>query len=179
MDIKQLFGGLAIAGSLGMATLGAGVGVANAAPGPQPGPPGANGAPANGAPPAANHGEYGNSHPMGERSGSAAQGGPGQWHGDDQRGYGQRGGDQRGYERGYDQRGGDQRGYSDHAPWGDGMAPWGRGEPPRPRWDRPLPPDGGQWNDGPINYYGFQRTPEWDPGFHQWGIRLFGMWIPL
>jgi len=72
-----------------------------------------------------------------------------------------------------------QRGYFHNAPWGDGAAPWGRGEPPRPAWDRPLPPPGGQWGYGPINYYGYQETPMWNPGFNQWGFNFFGVWIPL
>ncbi|GAB4990742.1 hypothetical protein MAHJHV59_47870 [Mycobacterium avium subsp. hominissuis] len=58
-----------------------------------------------------------------------------------------------------------------------GPAPWGPGEPPRPAWDRPLPPPGGHWDYGPINYLGYQETPVWDPGFNQWGFWFFGVWI--
>ncbi len=75
--------------------------------------------------------------------------------------------------------GDDHRGYFHGAPWGDGPAPWGAGEPPRPAWDRPLPPPGGPWNYGPINYWGYQETPMWNPGFNQWGFNFFGVWIPL
>ena len=32
---------------------------------------------------------------------------------------------------------------------------------------------------GPINYWGYQETPVWDPGFNQWGFWFFGVWIPL
>jgi hypothetical protein len=32
---------------------------------------------------------------------------------------------------------------------------------------------------GPINYWGYNETPVWDPGFNQWGFRFFGVWIPL
>lgn len=46
-------------------------------------------------------------------------------------------------------------------------------------WDRPLPPPGGPWNYGPINYWGYQETPVWDPGFNAWGFWFFGVWIPL
>ena len=82
-------------------------------------------------------------------------GGPGAWHGDD------------------------HRGYFNNAPWGNGPAPWGAGEPPRPGWDRPLPPPGGPWNYGPINYWGYQETPFWNPQFNQFGFNFFGVWIPL
>ena len=87
------------------------------------------------------------------RAGLAVPGGP--WHGDA------------------------QRGYFNRAPWGEGPAPWGYGEPPRPAWDRPLPPPGGYWNNGPINYWGYEETPVWNPGFNQWGFDFFGVWIPL
>ena len=75
--------------------------------------------------------------------------------------------------------GDDHRGYFHSAPWGDGPAPWGAGEPPRPSWDRPLPPPGGPWNYGPINYWGYQETPFWNPQFNQFGFNFFGVWIPL
>jgi hypothetical protein len=99
-------------------------------------------------------GPGGPDHPGGP-GGPGGPGAPGGWHGDP------------------------QRGYFHNAPWGDGPAPWGRGEPPRPAWDRPLPPPGGQWGYGPINYYGYQETPMWNPGFNQWGFNFFGVWIPL
>jgi hypothetical protein len=75
--------------------------------------------------------------------------------------------------------GDDHRGYFHGAPWGDGPAPWGAGAPPRPDWNRPLPPPGGQWGYGPINYWGYQENPMWNPGFNQWGFNFFGVWIPL
>jgi hypothetical protein len=31
----------------------------------------------------------------------------------------------------------------------------------------------------PINYWGFQEQPVWDPGYNQWGFWFFGIWIPL
>ena len=46
------------------------------------------------------------------------------------------------------------------------------GEPPRPAWDRPLPPPGGPWNDGPINYWGYNETPIWNPAVQPVGLRL-------
>jgi hypothetical protein len=35
------------------------------------------------------------------------------------------------------------------------------------------------WNQGPVNYWGFNQIPVWQPNFNQWGIWLFGIWIPL
>jgi hypothetical protein len=87
--------------------------------------------------------------------GPGGPGGPGPWHGDA------------------------QHGYFNGAPWGGGPAPWGWGAPPRPAWGGPLPPPGGPWTGGPINYWGYQETPVWNPGFNQWGINFFGVWIPL
>jgi hypothetical protein len=72
-----------------------------------------------------------------------------------------------------------QRGYFHGAPWGAGPAPWGWGEPPRAGWGGPFPPPGGHWVGGPVNYWGYQETPIWNPGFNQWGFWLFGVWIPL
>ncbi|MGB9250992.1 MAG: chitin-binding protein, partial [Mycobacterium sp.] len=101
-------------------------------------------------------GDHGPGGPGDHRPGGpAGPGGPGAWHGDD------------------------HRGYFHSAPWGDGPAPWGAGEPPRPAWDRPLPPPGGSWNYGPINYWGYQETPVWNPQFNQFGFDFFGVWIPL
>ena len=31
----------------------------------------------------------------------------------------------------------------------------------------------------PINYFGFNEQPVWDPGYNQWGFWFFGIWIPL
>lgn len=61
-----------------------------------------------------------------------------------------------------------------HDWWDDrqGPPPWGWGPPP------PL-----QWNGGPlpqnVNYWGYNVSPVWDNGFRQWGIWLFGLWIPI
>jgi hypothetical protein len=76
-------------------------------------------------------------------------------------------------------RGDAHRGYFNGAPWGRGPAPWGWGAPPRPAWGGPLPPPGARWASGPINYWGYQETPIWNPGFNQWGFNFFGVWIPL
>ena len=42
-----------------------------------------------------------------------------------------------------------------------------------------MPPPGGQWNNGPVNYFGYQETPMWNQGMNQWGFNFFGVWIPL
>ncbi len=61
-----------------------------------------------------------------------------------------------------------------HDWWDDrqGPPPWGWGPPP------PF-----QWNGGPlpqnVNYWGYNASPVWDNGFRQWGIWLFGLWIPI
>jgi hypothetical protein len=60
-----------------------------------------------------------------------------------------------------------------HDWWDDsrGMPPWG--------WNYPPPY---QWAGGPprpFNYWGYDVNPEWNNGFHQWGIWLFGLWIPI
>ena len=107
--------------------------------------------------------------PPGHPDGPGGPGGPGPWRGDPD-GPGGPGGPWRGDP---------QRGYFHGAPWGDGAGPWGWGAPPRPAWDRPLPPPGGRWAYGPINYWGYNETPVWDPGFNQWGFWFFGVWIPL
>jgi hypothetical protein len=65
------------------------------------------------------------------------------------------------------------------APWGDGAAPWGWGAPPPVGWGGPLPPPGGVWNEGPINYWGYDEQPIWDQGQNGWGFNFFGIWIPL
>jgi hypothetical protein len=31
----------------------------------------------------------------------------------------------------------------------------------------------------PFNYWGYNANPVWDDGFGQWGIWLFGLWIPV
>ncbi len=59
-------------------------------------------------------------------------------------------------------------------PWWDdrsGPPPWGWGPPPAYQWTGGPP--------RPFNYWGYEVTPVWDDGFHQWGIWLFGLWIPI
>jgi hypothetical protein len=46
-------------------------------------------------------------------------------------------------------------------------------------WNRPLPPPGGYWDAGPVNYWGYDEQPIWDPGQNGWGFYFFGIWIPL
>jgi hypothetical protein len=60
-----------------------------------------------------------------------------------------------------------------HDWWDDrhGSPPWGWGPPPAYHWP------GGPLR--PFNYWGYDVTPEWHDGFHQWGIWLFGLWIPI
>ena len=43
------------------------------------------------------------------------------------------------------------------------------------RFRRPV----GRGTDGPINYYGYNETPIWNPQFNQFGFNFFGVWIPL
>jgi hypothetical protein len=205
VKLKQLVGGLTIAGALSAAAFGVGAGVAYADPG-QPGP-GGHGAPVGpgggpGGPPGGDHGGPSGApapQPGGPQGGPGGgpgapppgdhgRGGPG---GPGDHGPGGPGGPGdhgpgRPGDRGPDGPGGPapwhgdaQRGYFHGAPWGDGPAPWGAGEPPRPDWGRPLPPPGGEWRDGPINYYGYQETPMWNPQFNQWGFDFFGVWVPL
>jgi hypothetical protein len=61
-----------------------------------------------------------------------------------------------------------------HDWWDDrqGPPPWGWGPPPPVHWNGgPLPPT--------INYWGYNLNPVWDNGFRQWGVWLFGVWIPI
>jgi hypothetical protein len=60
-----------------------------------------------------------------------------------------------------------------HDWWDDrqGMPPWGWDYPPAYQWTGGPP--------RPFNYYGYDVNPVWDNGFHQWGIWLFGLWIPI
>ncbi|MDT5177131.1 MAG: hypothetical protein QOJ95_1329 [Mycobacterium sp.] len=61
-----------------------------------------------------------------------------------------------------------------HDWWDDrnGPPPWGWGPPP------PI-----QWNGGPppqsVNYWGYNLNPVWNDGPRQWGVWLFGLWIPI
>jgi hypothetical protein len=58
--------------------------------------------------------------------------------------------------------------------WDDrwGAPPWGWGPPPPLRWN-------GGFRPQQVDYWGYQASPVWDDGFHQWGIWLFGIWIPI
>ncbi|AGB23670.1 hypothetical protein Mycsm_03368 [Mycobacterium sp. JS623] len=60
-----------------------------------------------------------------------------------------------------------------HDWWDDrkGAPPWGWGPPPAFQWDGGPP--------HPFNYWGYNVNPVWDDGFGQWGIWLFGLWIPI
>jgi len=60
-----------------------------------------------------------------------------------------------------------------HEWWDDnnGPPPWGWGPPPPYQWAGGPP--------RPFNYWGYDVTPVWDDGFRQWGIWLFGLWIPI
>jgi hypothetical protein len=60
-----------------------------------------------------------------------------------------------------------------HEWWNDnnGAPPWGWGPPPAYQWDGGPP--------HPFNYWGYNANPVWDDGLRQWGIWLFGQWIPV
>lgn len=61
-----------------------------------------------------------------------------------------------------------------HDWWDDrkGAPPWGWGPPPPVQWrGGPLPHS--------INYWGYNLNPVWDNGFRQWGVWLFGVWVPI
>ncbi|WP_342751315.1 hypothetical protein [Mycolicibacterium hodleri] len=79
----------------------------------------------------------------------------------------------------FDNRGhGDDKGFwwsnNRHDWWDDrnGPPPWGWGPPP------PI-----QWNGGPppqsVNYWGYNLNPVFNDGPRQWGVWLFGQWIPI
>ena len=53
----------------------------------------------------------------------------------------------------------------------NGPPPWGWGPPPAYQWDGGPP--------RPFNYWGYNANPVWNDGFGQWGIWLFGLWIPI
>jgi hypothetical protein len=61
-----------------------------------------------------------------------------------------------------------------HQRWDNrwGAPPWGWGPPPPVYWN-------GGYRPQQIDYWGYQATPVWDDGFRQWGIWLFGVWIPV
>ena len=50
--------------------------------------------------------------------------------------------------------------------------PWGWGPPPAAQWS-------GDWYPHPINYWGYNVNPYWNPDLGGWGFWLFGVWIPL
>jgi hypothetical protein len=58
--------------------------------------------------------------------------------------------------------------------WDDswGAPPWGWGPPPPVYWNGGPPPQ-------TINYWGYDAAPVWNDGARQWGIWLFGLWIPV
>lgn len=60
-----------------------------------------------------------------------------------------------------------------HDWWDDrqGPPPWGWGPPPAYQWNGGPP--------RPFNYWGYDVSPVWNDGFHEWGIWLFGLWIPI
>jgi hypothetical protein len=60
-----------------------------------------------------------------------------------------------------------------HDWWDDnnGPPPWGWGPPPAYQWAGGPP--------RPFNYWGYDVNPVLDDGFGQWGIWLFGLWIPI
>jgi hypothetical protein len=157
MNLKTAIAGVFLAGGVGLALMGAGSGVAYAAPGGGGcRPPACGGGPGSG-------GQRGPGGPGGPGDG---RGGPGDFRGPGRPGdFGPRPPDA---FRGF-------RG----APWGDGAAPWGWGAPPRAGWGGPFPPPGGVWDQGPINYWGYNEQPIWDQGQNGWGFYFFGIWIPL
>jgi len=89
-----------------------------------------------------------------------------------------RGHDDNGWPGQFDRGHGDDKGFwwnnNRHDWWDDrnGPPPWGWGPPP------PI-----QWNGGPpppsVNYWGYNLNPVWNDGPRQWGVWLFGQWIPI
>ncbi|WP_164478323.1 chitin-binding protein [Mycolicibacterium stellerae] len=209
MKVSQLLAGAAIGCMLGTAGISLGSGAANAAPqcppgvqcpgggpggpgGPPPGgPPGERGpgGPPPGGPPGGPPGDRGPGGFPGGPPGGPGGPGPGGFPG------GPGGPGPGGFPGGpppgdFNRPGGhdwrppwgpqdnDWRGRFRGAPWGDGLPPWGWGAPPPPPWIGPLPPAWGP-PPPPINYFGFNEQPIWDPGYNQWGFWFFGIWIPL
>jgi hypothetical protein len=194
MNLKKAFAGVALAGGVSMALIGAGSGLAYAAPGgggcmpPQcPGGGGGGhsapvGPPPGGGDPRGQGGFPGGGDPRGQGGPPGGdfhdQGGPpgGDFH--DQGG--PPGGDFRGGgPHDFGPRPPDAFGGFHGQPWGDQAAPWGWGPPPRAGWGGPFPPPGGVWNQGPVNYFGYDEQPVWDQGQNGWGFYFFGVWIPL
>jgi hypothetical protein len=168
MKFKQVVAGAAIGCALGAASIALPSGAANAAPpcnpaqGMQCGPGGPGGGPPQ------ERGPGG--QPPGYFRGPGEPGGqpPGDF----------RGPDNHDWRPPWNPGDNDWRGRFHGAPWGDGLPPWGWGAPPPPAWEGPLPEAWGP-PPPPINYFGFNEQPVWDPGFNQWGFWFFGIWIPL
>ena len=61
-----------------------------------------------------------------------------------------------------------------HDWWDDrnGPPPWGWGPPPPIQWHGGPPPHS-------VNYWGYNLNPVWNDGPRQWGVWLFGQWIPI
>ena len=184
MEFKRLVAGAAVGCALGAAGIGLTSGVANAAPPCNPTPgvqcgPGGPGGPAPergpGGPPQEDFRGPGG-------PGGPPQGGPGGPPPGDFRGPGgpaeSRGPDNHDWRPPWNPGDNDWRGRFHEAPWGGGLPPWGYGAPPPPPWDGPLPEAWGP-PPPPINYWGFNEQPIWDPGYNQWGFWFFGIWIPL
>jgi len=180
MKLKQVVAGAAIGCALGAAGISLPSGVANAAPpcnpapGVQCGPGGPGGPPQrgpDGPPPGDFRGPGGPGGPPGDFRGPGGPGGPPP---DDFR----RGPDNHDWRPPWNPGDNDWRGRFHGAPWGGDLPPWGWGAPPPPPWDGPLPEAWGP-PPPPINYWGFNEQPVWDPGYNQWGFYFFGVWIPL
>jgi hypothetical protein len=167
MKLQQLVAGAAIGCALGVASIALPSGAANAAPpcnptpGVQCGPGGPGGPPPQRGP---------EGPPQGDFRGPGGPGGPppGDF----------RGPDNHDWRPPWNPGDNDWRGRFHGAPWGKDLPPWGWGAPPPPPWDGPLPDPFGP-PPPPINYWGFQEQPVWDPGYNQWGFYFFGIWIPL
>lgn len=151
MRLSKFVSAAMIAGSLGFGALGAGGAVASAAPvAPAP------------------QGPHDNFCPP--------------WCGNDDRGNGDdhgNGGDHGNYCPpwcGNDNHDGDRGAWwasNRHDWWDDrqGAPPWGWGPPPSYQWQGGPP--------HPFNYWGYNVNPVWNDGAGQWGIWLFGLWIPI
>jgi len=199
MKLHQLVAGAVIGCTLGAGGIVAGP-TANAAPQCPPnvqcqggpgGPPGDRGGPPGGQPPGGPPGDWrtpggppGGQGPGGPPFDRNQGGPPGDWHGPGGPPPGgpplgdfNRPGDHD-WRPPWNPQDNDWRGRFHGAPWGDGLPPWGWGAPPPPAWDGPLPAAWGP-PPPPINYFGYNEQPIWDPGYNQWGFWFFGIWIPL
>ncbi len=149
MHLKRLTWVAAIAISVGLSTLTAGVGTATAQPGPLPcGPQGGS-----------CQGPGGQGGPGGpQRGGPGDQGGPGR--------PGDQGGPDRGGPGGFG--GQDGRGGPAGRQWGP--------PPPDLAW-RGI--DQGRYDHQPFNYNGSWVEPAFNADYDNWGFWFFGIWIPL